>query len=86
MSDACYGATEKALEMQAKVVGILCPRIRNYFSSYDLYIIETMTWIDPKYWDIADESYGKGDILRVSEFFSKPLEAASFNKGNVCEE
>ena len=86
MSDAGYGGTEKALEMQVKVAGIFCPLSLNRFSLHDQDIFKTVTWIDPKYWDSADKSYGKRDIARVCEIFSKPLEAASFNKGKVFEE
>ena len=83
MSDASYGAWEKALKMQVKVAGISCLLIRNRCSLYDQEIFKTMTWIDPKYWDSADKSHAKGDIARVCESFSTPLEAASFNKGKV---
>ena len=86
MSNVGYEAGEKALEMQVKVADILCPLIRNRFSSYDHEVFKTMTWIDPKYWDSSDKNNGKEDILRVCEIFSEPLEAVSFNKGKVFGE
>ena len=86
MSNVGREATETALQMQVKMADILCPLIHNRFSSHDQDVFKAITWIDPKFWDYCDKSYGKEDILRVCEIFSQPLAAASFNMGKFFKE
>lgn len=77
---------ERAIQIQGKAADIICPLIRNRFSSYDQEVFKATAWLDPKLWDHNDKAFGKAEINQLCDTFNEPLSAAGFERSKVFQE
>ena len=76
---------ERAIKIQGKAADIICPLIRNCFSSYDQEVFKATAWLDPKLWDYSDKAFGKAEINQLCDTLDEPLSAAGFERGKVFQ-
>ena len=86
MTNVGVTSFKRAIEIQRKAADIICPLIRNRFSSYDREIFKATGWLDPKLWDHSDKAFGKEEINQLCDTFKESLSAAGFERGKIFEE
>eukprot|EP00112_Aurelia_sp_Birch-Aquarium-sp1_P000486 Seg10468.1 transcript_id=Seg10468.1/GoldUCD/mRNA.D3Y31 product="Zinc finger protein 862" protein_id=Seg10468.1/GoldUCD/D3Y31 len=86
MTNVDVSSFERAIKIQGKAADIICPLIRNRFSSYDQEVFKATAWLDPKIWDHSDKAFGKVEINQLCDMFNEPLLAAGFERKRVFQE
>ena len=60
--------------------------LQSKFNDFEDPKFQSMTWFDPKNWDIEDKNYGNDQIKTLYAAFKKPLNYLKFNENVALKE
>ena len=69
-----------------EVCGTLKEILQSKFNDFEDPKFQSMTWFDPKNWDIEDKNYGNDQIKTLYAAFKEPLNYLKFNENLASKE